>query len=413
MKKLYPILCLTIALAVQLHAQTPQGFNYQATVRNSFGELMLNSNVSFRLNLIQGSQTGTAVFTETHDTVTDDLGQVSLVIGHGNATTGSFSTVDWSLGNYYLGIEINSGNGYVAMGTTQLLSVPYALYAADTGKEAFPGFGTEAGTALEGNTPTITEDQANAITANTLKYTQAQVDAIIASLQREIDAIEPTTVTDIDGNTYKFLTYGSQTWTVEDAAMETYRDGTPIPQVTSDNEWQNLTTGAWCYIDNDPTKGKLYNWYAVMGIHDEASATDESLRKVFAPEGWHVPTENEWEILENYLIANGYNYDGIREVDRLAKAMASNSGWDSSGTEGAPGNDSTTNNGSKFNAYPVGMRYPSTFYNEGAYATFWTSTDSDGYLTRAGAYSLYYNTHYLNHGADLKNYGFSVRFVRD
>ena len=307
MKKLYPILCLTIALAAQLHAQTPQGFNYQATVRNSFGELMLNSNVSFRLNLIQGSQTGTAVFTETHDTVTDDLGQVSLVIGHGDATTGSFSAVDWSLGNYYLGIEINSGNGYVAMGTTQLLSVPYALYAADTGKEAFPGFGTEAGTALEGNTAlfsgsyadladtpvtitenqanaitantgkaafpgfgteagtalegntalfsgsyadladtpvTITEDQANAITANTLKYTQAQVDAIIASLQREIDAIEPTTVTDIDGNTYKFLTYGSQTWTVEDAAMETYRDGTPIPQVTSDNEWQNLTTGA-------------------------------------------------------------------------------------------------------------------------------------------------------------------------
>ena len=219
---------------------------------------MLNSNVSFRLNLIQGSQTGTAVFTETHDTVTDDLGQVSLVIGHGDATTGSFSAVDWSLGNYYLGIEINSGNGYVAMGTTQLLSVPYALYAADTGKEAFPGFGTEAGTALEGNTAlfsgsyadladtpvTITEDQANAITANTLKYTQAQVDAIIASLQREIDAIEPTTVTDIDGNTYKFLTYGSQTWTVENAAMETYRDGTPIPQVTSDNEWQNLTTGA-------------------------------------------------------------------------------------------------------------------------------------------------------------------------
>ena len=205
---------------------------------------MLNSNVSFRLNLIQGSQTGTAVFTETHDTVTDDLGQVSLVIGHGDATTGSFSAVDWSLGNYYLGIEINSGNGYVAMGTTQLLSVPYALYAADTGKAAFPGFGTEAGTALEGNTPTITEDQANAITANTLKYTQAQVDAIIASLQSEIDAIEPTTVTDNDGNTYKFLTYGSQTWTVENAAMETYRDGTPIPQVTSDNEWQNLTTGA-------------------------------------------------------------------------------------------------------------------------------------------------------------------------
>ena len=78
-------------------------------------------------------------------------------------------------------------------------------------------------------------------------------------------------ITDQNGNTYDYLTYGNQAWTVDNAEMVTYRDGTPIPQVTADTEWRNLTTGAWAITDNDPTKPRLYNWYAVMGIHDEAS----------------------------------------------------------------------------------------------------------------------------------------------
>ena len=93
-------------------------------------------------------------------------------------------------------------------------------------------------------------------------------------------------------------------------AGEVVVGGSPIPQVTSNAVWIDATTGAWAYYDNDPTKGKLYNWYAVMGIHDAASLTDATLRKEFAPEGWHVPSDAEWTTLENYLIANGYNYDG-------------------------------------------------------------------------------------------------------
>ena len=67
---------------------------------------------------------------------TDDLGQVNLVIGQGTAITGTFSELDWSLGSYYLGIELDAGSGYVAMGTTQLLSVPYALYAENSGNSS-------------------------------------------------------------------------------------------------------------------------------------------------------------------------------------------------------------------------------------------------------------------------------------
>ena len=133
MKKFYIFLCLAIASLTQLQAQAPQGFNYQATVRNSSGDLIVNTNVYFKFNVIQGSETSVPIFTETHYVPTDDLGQVNLVIGQGTPSAGTFSELDWSQGSYYLGIELDTGNGYLAMGTTQLLSVPYALYAENSG----------------------------------------------------------------------------------------------------------------------------------------------------------------------------------------------------------------------------------------------------------------------------------------
>ena len=117
----------------------------------------------------------------------------------------------------------------------------------------------------------------------------------ISALQDQIDNAQIGSITDVDGNTYNSLTYGDQVWTVENAEMVTYRDGTSIPEVTDNTAWQNLTTGAWAYFDNDPTKPRLYNWFAVMGIHDTDPNTPN---KEFAPEGWHVPTDAEWTTLE-------------------------------------------------------------------------------------------------------------------
>ena len=122
------------------------------------------------------------------------------------------------------------------------------------------------------------------------------------------------TATDQDGNTFEWINYGTQDWAIENAEVVTYRDGTPIPQVTDATEWSNLTTGAWCYYDNDPTKGKLYNWYAVVGIHDNDENTPN---KEFAPEGWRRPTDTDWTTLENYLIANGYNYDATTTENKI------------------------------------------------------------------------------------------------
>jgi uncharacterized protein (TIGR02145 family) len=226
------------------------------------------------------------------------------------------------------------------------------------------------------------------------------------------------TATDQDGNTFEWINYGTQDWAIENAEVVTYRDGTPIPQETDATEWENLTTGAWCYYNNDPSKGKLYNWYAVMGIHDNDENTPN---KEFAPEGWHVPTDAEWTTLENHLIANGYNYDGTTTENKIAKAIASTIGWNSSTTAGVPGNNQSLNNSSGFSAFPNGQLNADNgkFRTEGISAFFWTSTYEyeifglDISLHRYVEYNLETssNPNYASNGF-VKN-GLSIRLVRN
>jgi uncharacterized protein (TIGR02145 family) len=188
MKKLYTLLALVLTLIT--FAQAPQGFNYQATVRNSAGALIVNQNVYFKFNVMLNSQTSVPVFTETHYVPTDDLGQVNLVIGQGTATTGTFSTINWGTGNYYLGIELNTGSGYVAMGTTQLLSVPYALYANSSGN-------TQATTPNLASVLAVNNSANNLQIKNLANPTAAQdavtkvyTDAINTQLQTQITTLQ-------------------------------------------------------------------------------------------------------------------------------------------------------------------------------------------------------------------------------
>jgi surface protein len=159
MKKYITIFFL-LFICLNINAQAPQGFNYQATVRNSSGDLVMNQNVYLKFKILQGSQTSVSSYEEVHSLLTDDLGHVSLLIGQGDATTGIFSELDWSLGNYFLSIEIDTGNGFVAMGTTQFFSVPYALYSESSGSSensSLPN-GTSNGDTLEWNASTSSWD---------------------------------------------------------------------------------------------------------------------------------------------------------------------------------------------------------------------------------------------------------------
>ncbi len=115
-------------------AQAPELMSYQAIVRGADDALIQNQNVGVRISVLQGSETGSAVYTETHATMTNDNGLVNLNIGAGT-TSDDFSAIDWGNGTYYIKSETdpNGGTNYTIEGTSQLLSVPYALYAKNAG----------------------------------------------------------------------------------------------------------------------------------------------------------------------------------------------------------------------------------------------------------------------------------------
>lgn len=192
----------------------------------------------------------------------------------------------------------------------------------------------------------------------------------------------------IENNLYDTITYGTFTWAIESADVVTYRDGTPIPQVSDLEEWIALETGAWCYVNNDPTSRKLYNGFAVAGIHDKDPQTPN---KVFAPKGWRVPSGADWENLKTYLEENNYLTDyeeASGRVNTLSASIASKDFWQpccagnstSYYNYNVPGKLLNLNNSSGFTAYPDGTRFgggvtdqEGNFLYVGEDANFWTS----------------------------------------
>jgi hypothetical protein len=127
----------SIALATHhaVRAQAPQKMSYQAVVRDASSNLISNQSVGVQISVLQGSVMGTPVYVETHTAATNANGLVSLEVGSGSVVAGTFATIDWSTGAYYLKTETDptGGTNYTIVGTTQLLSVPYALYSETSG----------------------------------------------------------------------------------------------------------------------------------------------------------------------------------------------------------------------------------------------------------------------------------------
>ena len=144
--------------------------------------------------------------------------------------------------------------------------------------------------------------------------------------------------TDIDGNQYNTVIIGTQEWMKENLNVSTYSDGTPIPQVTDPAIWAGLTKGAWCYYNNDSTLGitygKLYNWYAVAGIHDNDSTTPN---KSLAPTDWSVPSANDWNTLVNYLGGNAIAGGKMKDTSFVHWLSPNTDATNISGFTGLPG----------------------------------------------------------------------------
>jgi len=195
------------------------------------------------------------------------------------------------------------------------------------------------------------------------------------------------TVTDIDGNTYKTVKIGNQWWMAENLKVTRYRNGDVMPNVTNSAEWKNLTSGAYCNYDNNAsnlaTYGRLYNLFAVNDSRN------------IAPEGWHVPTDAEWQTLIDYL--GGPTVAGCK-MKEMGTAH-----WKS------PNKGATNESG--FSALPGGYRYYGGYYfGTGYYAYFWSS---EGDSIGTWGWLLGYGSSAVDRYSDAKRGGFSVRCVRD
>ncbi len=197
------------------------------------------------------------------------------------------------------------------------------------------------------------------------------------------------TITDArDGKVYKTVVIGTQTWTTENLNVSKFRNGDPIPEAKTDEEWTNAGiygNPAWCYYDNDQANGtkygKLYNWYAVNDPRG------------LAPAGFHIATDTEWIILSDFL--GGESIAG--------KKMKTTIGWIENG-------DGTNTSG--FSGLPGGSRSNyGSFDDVGNYGFWWSRWEYNTY--DAGNRSLAHYDGYLYRNSSLKGRGLSVRCVKD
>lgn len=174
MKKLYTILAMAL-FSLNVFAQAPEKMSYQAVIRNSSDALVTSSPVGIKISILQGSATGTAVYEETQTASTNANGLVSIEVGNGTVVSGTFNTIDWSTGSYYIKTEVDptGGTTYSISGASQLLSVPYALFSKSSGGVAGSEWTSNGNNINNSNTgsvvvgPNVTNSNLNFYVTNT------------------------------------------------------------------------------------------------------------------------------------------------------------------------------------------------------------------------------------------------------
>jgi uncharacterized protein (TIGR02145 family) len=380
------LLAITCILGLQAQAP-PEAFNFSGVARDGSSNPVANSTIGLEFSILKGSAAGPVQYRESQTALTDDLGIFNVAIGQGSVEEGSFSGIEWGNDSYFLsvGIDINGGTSYVLTGTTQLLSVPYALYAKSAGSA--PATSVVAGEFIK------------------ISGSGTDGDPYVISATRGFTGAPIFTngggVTDADGNTYATVVIGSQEWMAENLKTTKFRNGAAIPNVQPSANWRNLTSAAWCNYNNNPDRdavyGKLYNFYAV---------TDS---RQICPSGWHVPTDAEWTTL-------------MRTIDPFANPALGNSGF-TGGMMKTTGTLQTGNglwmfpnaeasNGSGFSGLPGGRRLQDGNFSPLGFDGYWWTATENGALNAFGR-ALYYGLGACNRLVNPKRNGLAVRCVKD
>ena len=191
-----------------------------------------------------------------------------------------------------------------------------------------------------------------------------------------------------NNTTLSTVTICSQVWMTKNLDVSTYRNGDAIPQVSDPSAWGNLTTGAWCYYNNDPAMGiiygKLYNWYAVNDTRG------------LAPIGYHIPSDAEWTTLETCLGGSTFAGGAMKEAGLMHWLSPNTGATNSSGFAGLPG----------------GRRdFAMSFWGIGSGGSWWTSTER--YPSSAWCRNLTNSQIPIGKIGDSEKNGFSVRCIKD
>ncbi|MBQ6154986.1 MAG: fibrobacter succinogenes major paralogous domain-containing protein [Bacteroidales bacterium] len=320
--------------------------------------------------------------------------------------------------------------GYV---TANQLDAAGYITAADVPAQVNADWNATTGAAKILNKPTIPTVPSNvSVFNNDAHYiTEAQLNALLATMNNTIDSLrnrigelemhqtQPqtdtaimahaclglATVTDYDLNVYNTVQIGNQCWMRENLRSTHYADGTAIAAGTTSS-----TTTAYYYpLQGDFTYGYLYNWKAVMRNSSNSQSNPSGVQGV-CPNGWHVPSDAEWDELQNYVSSQSH-YLCNGDNNNVAKALAAKTGWVSSTGTCAVGNIQVSNNATGFSALPAGHNYGGSYTNYGTAATFWSSTEAGSANTFDR--SVDYSNAVFTRSNHPKGYGFSVRCLRD
>lgn len=361
------ILLTHLFISSSVASQTPEKMSYQAVIRNSSDAIIANSQVGMKISILQGSINGSTIYTETQTPFTNANGLISIKVGD----KPDFNLIDWFDGPYFIKTETDptGGTNYIITGTSQLLSVPYALHAKSA----------ESITNL-----------ANPVNAQDVA-TKAYVDI----LEAKINLINNTLnaggkVTDYEGESYNTVKIGTQIWMSENLKVNYLNDGTEIPLIIEDSEWEDLGSPAYCWYNNDHTtysnSGAIYNWHVVN-------------TGKLCPTGWHVPTDQDWYELSNYLGGDLVAGGKLKEIGTT--------NWDS------PNTGATNSIG--FTALPSSNRSSKGVFGKiiGNNSVWWSATEDENNDKHTWCRSLYYDQIKLSRYSNNKNNGFSVRCIKD
>ena len=219
------------------------------------------------------------------------------------------------------------------------------------------------------------------------------------------------TLTDINGNVYNTALIGSQCWMKENLRATKFPDNTEIAL-------GSYTSSDPYYYDDSESdiplaeRGYLYNWSAAMHGTSSSSSVPSGVQGI-CPNGWHLPSEAEWEVLKDYVSARP-EYTCSGNTDFIAKALASEFWWNSYNGGCNPGDQGTSpNNATGFSAVPAGTLGVYGYDDAGFSAHFWSATENSGYTSAAIYYSLDYDTNDFSRATTVKERRASVRCLRD